>query len=104
MEKNAAPAWLPYSKEHFVLDLASIASNQFNGKEIAVSGLMALADRQLRDDIWEQFGKFPPIGVEYAAVALVIETQCQIVCTSVSRKAAREAMMTKSDVDTEFFG
>ena len=34
----------------------------------------------------------------------MIETQCQIVCASVSRKAACEAMMTKSDVDAKLFG
>jgi hypothetical protein len=104
VEKNAASPRLPYSKEHFVLNLAPIAGNHFDGKEIAVSALIAPVGWQLRDNTREQFGKFPPAGVEDAAVTLVVETQCQIVCASVSRKAACEAMITKSDVDAELFG
>ena len=53
VEKNAASPWLPYSKVHFVLNLASIAGNQFDGKEIAVSALIAPAGWQLRDDTRE---------------------------------------------------
>ena len=53
VEKNAASPWLPYSKEHFVLNLASIAGNHFDGKEIAVSALIAPVGWQLRDDTRE---------------------------------------------------
>jgi hypothetical protein len=104
VEKNAASPWFPYSKEHLVFNLASIASNHFNGEEVAVSALLALVRRQLRDNAREQFRKFLSTGVENAACSIIVETQRQIVRASVSRKAACEAMMAKRDVDAKLLG
>ena len=91
VEKNAASPWFPYSKEHLVFNLASIASNHFNGEEVA-------------DNAREQFRKFLSTGVENAACSIIVETQRQIVRASVSRKAACEAMMAKRDVDAKLLG
>ena len=42
MENHAAPSWLPYPKKHFVFNFASVASNQLDSEEVAVSSLMTL--------------------------------------------------------------
>ena len=104
VERNAATPRLPHPKEHFVFDLASIGGNHFDGEEVTVPALLTLVRWQRRDDSGEKLGKLPPALVENRAVSIVVETQCQIIRASVSRKAACKAVVAKSYVDAKLLG
>ncbi|WP_161571136.1 hypothetical protein [Granulicella sibirica] len=73
MEEDPPPAWFPDAKKHFILDFAPIASDHFDSEEVAVSGLLAPARWQFRNDVRKEFGKLPAPSVKYAAVALMVE-------------------------------
>jgi hypothetical protein len=101
VEVDAAFPRLPYSKEHFIFEPASILGNNLNGEEVAFSGLLASSDRQVRDDVREQLGEHPSAVVEDADVTLMVETEREILGAPASGKSASKAVMAKSDVDAE---
>ena len=104
MEGYFPSPWLPCPEENLIFNASSVCRDKRDGEEIAVAGPQALASRQVFNDARKLFGELPAPFIEDAGISGIVEKQERVVGASTLGEAASEAMMTKCDVDTEFFG